>query len=713
MFTPVRFQGLRDQLLFGKRLPGAIYVARVGLSELGEHRRWTEALAQRHGLDPQRYTVHKWHRDAPKLSFLAYPGLFGEPHPVLAESVLVDLAANSISTTVFSPDGNPPILHRCEELVPLDFPGVAVFRQLTRSEERFGLYQQTQRIGFRDSWRELLAARGLVAQGFSLELVPHAPRPVGVAVVDWPFERQRTAMRRVSMSMPVSTLLARGLLKPGDRFFDYGCGHGYDVEAVRQAGYEAEGWDPCHRPWIPKQEAEVVHCGYVLNVVEDPGERSAIIREAWSLTRSVLCVAVRVRAEDQPAIGVPWGDGELTRLGTFQRYFTPEELPGWLGTVLDAPVFALAPGLAVVVRDAGMIHEVLARRIRITSGKPTRALASDSVEMDQPTLGVHQTVPTRRLGSRQQAIRNVLEIVDPTLRELGRPPRREELTLPDEASALGLGLMAIWKQWVAWIGEVALAKITEQRTSDTVVYLAMAHFGRLPRLAELSPRLRADIEVFLGGMQGALRQARQCLDQMGKPAEIARLCQIFGQGVEDAQALYVHRSLIPALPPVLRCLVGCAEVLGAPVAEADVIKIHKTSRKVTLLMYQDFSTRALPALVERIKIDLRARRVMVFDHRSEPRQLLYDKDLYMADTDPARAEWQEASERLGALIGPVVGRGPDHRELRVRLLAVGADANSWAPEEFPAPARDDGDEEPAPVPDSDGSGNHLVDQASP
>jgi hypothetical protein len=51
----------------------------------------------------------------------------------------------------------------------------------------------------------------------------------------------------------------------------------------------------------------------------------------------------------------------------------------------------------------------------------------------------------------------------------------------------------------------------------------------------------------------------------------------------DEQALYIHRSLLNALPPVLRAYVGCATTLFGDVAQADVIKLHKASGKVNVL----------------------------------------------------------------------------------------------------------------------------------
>ena len=85
-------------------------------------------------------------------------------------------------------------------------------------------------------------------------------------------ERHKTALIRSELSKPVKSLLEHGLLKPGKTFFDYGCGHGADVEGLTALGYQATGWDPVLRPHTELHQADIVNLGYVLNVIEDPAD---------------------------------------------------------------------------------------------------------------------------------------------------------------------------------------------------------------------------------------------------------------------------------------------------------------------------------------------------------------------------------------------------------------------------------------------------------
>ena len=104
-------------------------------------------------------------------------------------------------------------------------------------------------------------------------------------------QRHKTAIRRGDYSRPVKCLLRDGLLGKDVTFFDYGCGRGEDLELLAVDGLACAGWDPAYRPDTPRHHADVVNLGYVINVIEDPGERAATLRSAWDLCRHVLAVS--------------------------------------------------------------------------------------------------------------------------------------------------------------------------------------------------------------------------------------------------------------------------------------------------------------------------------------------------------------------------------------------------------------------------------------
>ena len=71
---------------------------------------------------------------------------------------------------------------------------------------------------------------------------------------------------------------------------------------------------------------------------------------------------------------------------------------------------------------------------------------------------------------------------------------------------------------------------------------------------------------------------------------------------QDERNLYIHTGLVDSLPTVLRTFISCAELLYGNILEADILKIHKHSGKVTFLTCAGFSLRfSLPTLTLRTK----------------------------------------------------------------------------------------------------------------
>ncbi len=93
-------------------------------------------------------------------------------------------------------------------------------------------------------------------------------------------DRHRTAIVRGGLSKPVKLILDAAQLRPGDNFFDYGCGLGADVRALAALGYSVTGWDPVHAPTGEHSPSDVVNLGFVINVIEDPAERVEVLASA-------------------------------------------------------------------------------------------------------------------------------------------------------------------------------------------------------------------------------------------------------------------------------------------------------------------------------------------------------------------------------------------------------------------------------------------------
>lgn len=139
--------------------------------------------------------------------------------------------------------------------------------------------------------------------------------------------RHKTAIRRKNASMPCRWLMEN---EEPSSILDYGCGHGRDVQAFLEEGWEALGYDPHFFPTQPNGRFDWVLCSYVLNVIEDPSERKKVIADLNRLGTKVLIV-VRHPKNIPTENGTSFSDGILTRTGTFQKGFGPKELQNLVG----------------------------------------------------------------------------------------------------------------------------------------------------------------------------------------------------------------------------------------------------------------------------------------------------------------------------------------------------------------------------------------------
>jgi 2-polyprenyl-3-methyl-5-hydroxy-6-metoxy-1,4-benzoquinol methylase len=76
-------------------------------------------------------------------------------------------------------------------------------------------------------------------------------------------ENYKTAMGRKTISTPMRYLDTMGVFDTvDDRVLDYGCGKGFDADALA-----LERYDPHFFPVMPKGKFDLITCNYVLNVV--------------------------------------------------------------------------------------------------------------------------------------------------------------------------------------------------------------------------------------------------------------------------------------------------------------------------------------------------------------------------------------------------------------------------------------------------------------
>ena len=163
-------------------------------------------------------------------------------------------------------------------------------------------------------------------------------------------QRHRTAIKRYKLSKPVKLLIQENVLGSYDTFFDFGCGHGQDIDLLSRRGYQASGFDPHFLPDNQLISSDIVNLGYVLNVIEKPRERTDTLKQAYRLAKRALCVSVMPPTQ-QGNPGTLYRDGCVTTRGTFQKYFGQSEFRDYLVRTLGKEPVPLDRGIFLVFKS--------------------------------------------------------------------------------------------------------------------------------------------------------------------------------------------------------------------------------------------------------------------------------------------------------------------------------------------------------------------------
>lgn len=584
----------------GKILPDALYVHVSALESLDPLLQGYESEAREIASRPEGITLVKFNLKKPSISYLLYPEFDSDPHPALQSSIQVNLQSREVNYRDYGEAGNPFILHRKETFVATDYPHYQQFAALTRQEEALGLLDNPRAIGTRLAWEERLAQFKVAFQGHTLihrSLLNAQSTQVKI-------DRHKAAISRNDFSKPVRLALEAGLLHQSTTFFDYGCGQGGDLERIGKLGYENSGWDPYYRPASPQVTADVVNLGYVINVIESQAERREALIKAWELTGQVLIVAAQVLIA-QGNSQIAYGDGVITSRNTFQKYYDQEELKIYIDQVLGVDAVPAALGIYFVFRDEAQAQSFRASRFRSRVSVPKVQLSSKRFENYKERLAPLMTFFTER----------------------GRLPTLEELPETETLSTEFGNLRRAFQIVLQATNPQEWDAISDRRRQDLLVYLALSHFGRRPKLRDLTPVVQNDIKSLFGGYQQACAAADLMLMSLGNLEVVEERCKSSAIGQKRPNSLWVHVSAIEALDPLLRLYEGCASrTIGRP-QEANVVKFHFRKPKISYLFYPNFDTDPHPALHTSMEIDLRDLHVHYrdYDPNDNP-PLLHQKD---------------------------------------------------------------------------------------
>ena len=249
---------------------------------------------------------------------------------------------------------------------------------------------------------------------------------------------------------------------------------------------------------------------------------------------------------------------------------------------------------------------------------------------------------------RFEAHRELLEQLMAAVADLGRLPEADEFS-PSEAL---IGAFGSLKRAFALVrritGEEEWEAVRRRRTEDLLVYLALARFRKRPALGQLPPTLQRDMRAFFGTYTRACRQADELLFRAGDAAAIDEACKRSPLGKLLPDDLYVHRSALDHLEPLLRIYEGCGRAYIGEVSGANLIKIHRRSGKLSYLSYPDFETDPHPALCRCVRLSLRTRQLECCDYaQSSNPPILHRKETFLHARPSACREVRPADPARG------------------------------------------------------------------
>lgn len=515
----------------------------------------------------------------------------------------------------------------------------SLFKEITIEGERAELYENTRMIGFKQSWRSIIAQKGYTLIEGRLVKSSHK---IDESVVN-NIDRHKTAIVRNSLSAPIKTLAKNSYLDGNYSIFDYGCGLQDDLRKLQTYGIDALGWDPNFCPDNDKIVSDIVNLGFVLNVIENQDERLDALLDAWALTSKILVVSVMLASDSFTTQFKAFNDGIITSRNTFQKYYTQSEIKYYLERSLQENCVAVAPGIFYIFKDKQEEQKYqqkrYAREHKWLQQKSTVSLLSK----DKSKLLI-----TKHFELFSSFWRRCLE--------LGRIPATHEFEYSEQISELLGSHLKIFNLVKEIFDFDEFEKAQRHKQEDLLLYFAMGLFENRKPYKQQSETLKRDITALFNNYKSAIDFASGLLFTISNTELINEQCEkahafLPASLLNKGHSLILHRDFIDDLPIILRIYVGAAlQIYGELDEHIDLIKIHTTSGKLTLTAYDNFD-HSVPFLVERIKINMAEQEIEFFDYVDDKRRPpLLNKNLYISSTHQDFKKQQSFDKRLAKLM---------------------------------------------------------------
>jgi DNA phosphorothioation-associated putative methyltransferase len=610
-----KFSSLVKSVASGKHLPEAIYIHKSAFELLpNELSQFILRVAAALKIGSENWNLLKLYKRDFKISLLNYPDFETDSYPSLHTSFTIDLQKLSFRKAEYGKSDNPPILHRKETFVMETHPKFELFKSITKEGEEIGLYENVRTIGFKNNWLRLIKSKGyeLNADGRLIRKHESKSEQTKSAAPSGKIQRHLTAIDRNKLSNPMQIIARHNYLNGEMSVLDFGCGKGDDVRELEAHGIDVSGWDPVHNPEGILINSDIVNLGFVLNVIEDREERDETLRRAWGYADRFIVASVMIAGERFIQQFTPYRDGVITSRNTFQRYYTQSEFRGYVESVLDENAVAVGPGVLVVFKDKMEEQRFLLERQHIKRDWTQRTQREKKIpprEISKNLIEIHSELFTDFWN---------------TVLDLGRIPANDEFEHSTQLRKLVGSHLKATQALTNYHGPETFDRARSARADDLLVYFALGLFEKRKAYKNMPESLKRDIKAFFGASSEAISKATDLLFSVGNPKLIEQSAiEAFGilktGEFNHGHSWVIHKDVLSDLPPALRIYVGCATQLYGDLSNIQLVKIHFTSGKVSLMAYDDWA-KDTPLLVERIKIKMRDQDVDFFDYvgRFEP-----------------------------------------------------------------------------------------------
>ena len=342
----------------------------------------------------------------------------------------------------------------------------------------------------------------------------------------------------------------------------------------------------------------------MLNVIEDIKERSKVLKKAFSLTRQCLCVSVMLHSQDTTINSIPFNDGHITSIRTFQKFYDQKEIENFILTTLKVNGIAAAPGIFLIFKEETAEQEfLLKRQLGLVRDYEPR----DSVVKEQE----YKYAEKSKLNLAKNLAKHTLIFA--------RKPEFEELPryVKEQIQKSNIKFNKAFDAALKLISQEELSRAAVLKKEQLSLFFAMHLFSGRPKYRGLSNTLQKDIKLHFGSMSKLEENARTLLFSLGNEDLIFKSALDAEKEnlgfLDDTKFVFLPANL-QKLPVRLRGILTIAERISGIIEDIDLIRIHIDTKKVTYLTVPYIHRSALPFITQRTVVDLRDKSVNLFSH---------------------------------------------------------------------------------------------------